>query len=297
MNYQHLCLQVCALAKETGAFLREEATKFKTSTIEVKGHNNFVSHVDKTSEQKLVTALTALLPEAGFIAEEGTSDKKGERYNWIIDPLDGTTNFIHGFPFYAISIALIETTPSKSPPQGETLPSHLPSTDSELESPPLRGGLGGVTVLGVIYEINQNECFYAWKDSDAFLNGNKITVSSTPTLKDSLLGTGFPYYDYGKMDAYLQLFRHFMQHSHGLRRPGSAATDLAYLACGRFDGFYEYSLAPWDVAAGAFLVERAGGKVTDFSGGDNYIFGKEIVAGNALVFQKLQETVKRFMII
>lgn len=276
MNYQHLCTQVCALTKETGVFIREEAKRFKTSTVEVKGHNNFVSHVDKTSEQKLVTALAALLPEAGFIAEEGTSDKKGERYNWIIDPLDGTTNFIHGYPCYAISIAL---------------------TDSTL--PLAQGGdvrrTEGV-VLGVIYEINQDECFYAWKDSDAFMNGNKITVSDTPTLKDSLLGTGFPYYDYGKMDAYLQLFRHFMQHSHGLRRPGSAATDLAYLACGRFDGFYEYSLAPWDVAAGAFLVERAGGKVADFSGGDNYIFGKEIVAGNAHVFQELQETVRRFMI-
>ncbi len=262
MNYQHLCTQVCALAKETGAFIKEEAKKFKTSTVEVKGHNNFVSYVDKTSEEKLVAGLSALLPEAGFIAEEGTSDKKGERYNWIIDPLDGTTNFIHGYPCYAISIALTE--------------------DDK-------------TVLGVILEINQNELFYAWKDSDAFLNGNKITVSDTPTLKDSLLGTGFPYYDYGKLDQYMKLFRHFMQHSHGLRRPGSAATDLAYLACGRFDGFYEYSLAPWDVAAGAFLVERAGGKVSDFSGGDNYLFGKEIVAGNALVFQDLLETVKRFM--
>lgn len=263
MDYKNLCLRVCDIAKETGAFIREEAKKFKTSTVEVKGHNNFVSYVDKTSEQKLVTALSELLHEAGFIAEEGTSDKKGERFNWIVDPLDGTTNFIHGFPCYAISIALMEN---------------------------------NKTVLGVIYEINQNECFYAWKDSDAFMNYNKITVSSTPTLKDSLLGTGFPYYDYGKMDAYLQLFRHFMQHSHGLRRPGSAATDLAYLACGRFDGFYEYSLAPWDVAAGAFIVQRAGGVVTDFSGGENYIFGKEIVAGNALVFQELQETVKRFMI-
>ena len=289
MNYQHLCTQVCALAKETGAFIREEAKKFKTSTIEVKGHNNFVSYVDKTSEQKLVTALSALLPEAGFIAEEGTSSKKGERYNWIIDPLDGTTNFIHGYPCYAISIALVA---SPTPPK-EGLPDTL-SVEGKREGKALSFGEGGVR-LGVIYEINQDECFYAWKDSDAYMNGNKITVSSTPTLKDSLLGTGFPYYDYGKMDEYLKLFRHFMQHSHGLRRPGSAATDLAYLACGRFDGFYEYSLAPWDVAAGAFLVERAGGKVADFSGGDNYLFGKEIVAGNAHVFQELQETVKRFM--
>ncbi|MCG3164765.1 MAG: Inositol-1-monophosphatase [Bacteroidia bacterium] len=292
MNYQHLCTQVCTLAKETGAFIKEEGKRFKTSTVEVKGHNNFVSYVDKTSEQKLVTALSTLLPEAGFIAEEGTSDKKGERYNWIIDPLDGTTNFIHGFPCYAISIAL--TAPL--PPEGGG--SNALSVEGKwADKSPLRGvgGLNCGVVLGVVYEINQDELFYAWKDSDAYMNGNKITVSDTPTLKDSLLGTGFPYYDYGKMDEYLKLFRHFMQYSHGLRRPGSAATDLAYLACGRFDGFYEYSLAPWDVAAGAFLVERAGGKVADFSGGDNYLFGKEIVAANALVFQELQETVKEFM--
>jgi len=296
MNYQHLCLEVCTLAKQTGAFIREERTKFNTSAIEVKGHNDFVSHVDKTSEKKLVAGLSALLPEAGFIAEEGTSTKKGERYNWIIDPLDGTTNFIHGFPCYAVSIALMKTTTSsKSPPQGETLLSHLPSKDGALESPLLWGGLGGVAVLGVVYEINADECFYAWKDSPAYMNGNIISVSSTPTLKDSLLGTGFPYYDYGKMEEYLKLFRHFMQHSHGLRRPGSAATDLAYVACGRFDGFYEYSLSPWDVAAGAFIVERAGGKVSDFSGGDNYLFGKEMVAGNAKIFDELLETVKRFM--
>ncbi len=288
MDYQLLCAEVCKLAKETGAFIKEERKKFNTSTVEVKGHNNFVSHVDKNAEQRLVTRLSVLLPEAGFIAEEGTSDKKGEHYNWIIDPLDGTTNFIHGFPCYAISIALASAHPPK---EGFF---NAPVVDGKRDGKALSFGEGGVR-LGVIYEINQDECFYAWKDSDAFLNGNKITVSATSTLKDSLIGTGFPYYDYGKMEEYLKLFRHFMQHSHGLRRPGSAATDLAYLACGRFDGFYEYSLSPWDVAAGAFIVERAGGKVSDFSGGDNWLFGKEIVAGNSLVFDELQETVKQYM--
>lgn len=262
MDYQKLCTEVCELAKQTGSFIREEQKRFKTSTVEVKGHNDFVSYVDKTSEQRLVAGLSQLLPEAGFIAEEGTSTKKGEIYNWIIDPLDGTTNFIHGYPCFAISIALQEA---------------------------------DKTVIGVIYEINQNECFYTWKGGDAYLNGEKISVSETPILKDALIGTGFPYYDYGKLDQYLNLFRHFMQHSHGLRRPGSAATDLAYLACGRFDAFYEYSLSPWDVAAGAFLVQQAGGKVTDFSGGDNYLFGKEIVAGNTKAFEELQDTVQRFM--
>jgi myo-inositol-1(or 4)-monophosphatase len=148
-------------------------------------------------------------------------------------------------------------------------------------------------VLGVIYEINLDECFYAWEGSKAFLNGKEIQVSKAPTLADSLLATGFPYYDYERMSEYLELLNYFMKHTHGLRRLGSAATDLAYVACGRFEGFYEYSLQPWDVAAGAFIVQQAGGKVTDFSGTDDYIFGKEIVAGNSLFFEEFLNAIKK----
>lgn len=263
MNLQTLCQEVCQLAKSTGAFIREEGSNFQRNRVEVKGKNDFVSYVDKSSEERLVKGLSLLIPDAGFIAEEGTSSKRGETYNWVIDPLDGTTNFIHGLPCYAISIGLLR--------------------NEEL-------------VMGVVYEINFDECFYAWEGSPAYLNGKEIHVSQAPTLADSLLATGFPYYDYSRLKEYMELFEHFMQTTHGLRRLGSAATDLAYVACGRFDGFYEYCLQPWDVAAGAFLVQQAGGKVCDFSGGKNYIFGREIVAGNAAGFEEFSGTIKKFFV-
>jgi len=259
IDLQILCHEVVNLSKNVGSFIRDEKRVFSTNKIEIKGKNDLVSYVDKTSEKKIVEKLSALLPEAGFIAEEGTSSKKGERYNWVIDPLDGTTNFIHGVPCYAISIALMRK---------------------------------DKVVLGVVYEINFDECFYAWEGSKAYMNGNEISVSNISKLSDSLLVTGFPYYDYNRMDDYLELFKYFMKNTHGLRRLGSAATDLAYVACGRFEGFYEYSLQPWDVAAGVFIVQQAGGKITDFKGGNNYIFGKELVAGNSAFFDEFLEAVK-----
>lgn len=260
INLQTLCQDVCDLSKEVGVFIKNEGEKFSLLKVEIKGKNDFVSYVDKTSEKRIVEKLALLLPEAGFIAEEGTSTKKGEIYNWVIDPLDGTTNFIHGIPCFAISIALMRK--------------------DEL-------------ILGVIYEINFDECFYAWEGSKAYLNGKEISVTKTAKLADSLLATGFPYYDYNRLDEYMELFKYFMKNTHGLRRLGSAATDLAYVACGRFEGFYEYSLQPWDVAAGSFIVQQAGGKVTDFKGKGNYIFGKEIVAGNSACFNEFLDVVKK----
>lgn len=260
MNLQKVCLHVCELSKEVGLFIKNERQKFSSDKIEIKGKNDLVSYVDKTAEQKIIESLSKLIPEAGFIAEEGTSTKKGEVYNWVIDPLDGTTNFIHGLPCYAVSIALLRN---------------------------------NEPVLGVVYEINFDECFYAWEGSKAYLNGNEISVSKVGSLNDSLLATGFPYYDYSKMKEYLELFQYFMKNTHGLRRLGSAATDLAYVACGRFEGFYEYCLQPWDVAAGVFIVQQAGGKVTDFKGGNDYIFGREVVAGNSLFFDEFLAAVKQ----
>ena len=189
-------------------------------------------------------------------------DKQGDRYRWVVDPLDGTTNFIHRVPVFAVSIALLD---------------------------------GDKPVLGVVHEANLNECFSAWEDAPALLNGNEICVSPISTMDKALLATGFPYYDYGKLDAYLEVFKYFMQHTSGLRRLGSAATDLAYVACGRFEGFYEYGLHPWDVAAGAFIVQQAGGKVTDFHGGNNYIFGAEMLASNKTLHSPMQEALKRFI--
>ena len=251
MDLEKITGQVCELALKAGSYLAEETGKLKETDIEVKSAHNFVTYVDRRSEAMLIEGLRRILPGTGFIAEENPSLPTRE-LNWIIDPLDGTTNFIHGVPVFSISIALLE---------------------------------GSEVISGVVLEVNSKECFYTWKDSPSFLNGKSIHVSAAERLEDSLFATGFPYYDYSRMDAYLNFFRYMMVHSRGVRRLGSAAADLAYVACGRFDGFYEYGLSPWDVAAGVLLVKNAGGVVCDFSGGQNILFGKEIIAANPLVYK------------
>jgi myo-inositol-1(or 4)-monophosphatase len=260
MNYEALCHEVIALSKEVGQFMKEENKKIRTGDVESKEHfNSLVTYVDKTVEEKVIAKLSTLIEDAGFIAEEGTSSKIGEKYNWIIDPLDGTTNFIHGLPIYCVSIALQE--------------------DDEI-------------VLGVIFEPNMNECFYAWKGSKAYLNGEVISVSSAKRMEDSLLATGFPYWDFNRMDAYLRILKDFTARTRGIRRIGSAAVDLAYVACGRFEAFYEYSLKPWDIAAGAFIIEQAGGVVTDFQGNRDLVSGKEILAANPHIHPELQQKIE-----
>lgn len=245
IDLSELCDNVVQLTAEAGDFIRGERKHFALSAVEQKGHNDLVSYVDKTAEQMLVDGLKELLPDSGFITEENTSNSKGAVYNWIIDPLDGTTNFVHGLPCFCISIGLL--------------------CSEEL-------------VLGVIYELNLDECFYAWKNGGAYMNGSQIFVSDALKLKDSLIATGFPYHDYERMKPYMEVFDYCMRNTHGLRRLGSAAADLAYVACGRFESFYEYGLNAWDVAGGIVLVQEAGGIVTDFNGGTNTLFGKEIIA-------------------
>ncbi len=262
MNYKEICEDVIALVRECGDMIVDLRTRLNPDDIVAKGKNDFVTAVDKASELKLVTALGTLLPEAGFIAEEGTSVKRGELYNWIIDPIDGTTNFMHGAPPYSISIALQE---------------------------------GDRMVIGVVYEIASKECFYAWKGGKAYLNGKEIRCSNKKTVSDSLIATGFPYKSFDRLDNFMKSMVYFMEESHGLRRLGSAAVDLAYVACGRFDAFYEYGLQPWDVAAGAFLIEQAGGKNSDFSGGQNYLWGKEMVSGNSHNFNEFQAVIDKLM--
>ena len=242
---ERICCEACGIIKSVGGFLMEELGKVDVSAIETKSLNSLVSYVDKTAEEKLVAALQVILPAATFITEEETIEQASGEYRWIIDPLDGTTNFLHQLPFFAISVAL---------QQNEK------------------------TIMGIVYEPNREECFYAWKDGGAYLNGKAIHTSNNAVLKDSLVATGFPYYDYTRQESYLKVFTHLMANTRGIRRCGAAALDLAFVACGRFDGYFEYSIQAWDVAAGAFLVQEAGGKVTDFSGGDNYLFGQEIVA-------------------
>ncbi len=251
---QKLLQEVIVLVKETGDFIRQESQKFDSDRIEYKGLNDLVSYVDKEAENRLVKGLEELLPGSGFIAEEGTSNKRSDIYNWIIDPLDGTTNFTHGLPVFAISVALMKR--------------------NELS-------------MGVVYEVNRDECFHAIKGNGAFLNHVPIKVSNAKSLDKALLATGFPYYNFEQMTQYLRIINDFMQNTHGLRRMGSAAVDLAYTACGRFEGFFEYNLNAWDVAAGALIVQEAGGKVMDFSGGQNFLFGREIVASNEVSSEML----------
>ncbi len=262
MELRQLCYNVISIARQAGQYIKSQQHTIHNIKIEAKGIHNYVTEVDKNSEKFIVHELQKLLPESGFIAEEQTTTRQSDTYNWIVDPLDGTTNYIHWLMPVAVSIAL---------------------------------RYKEQIILGVVYEIGADEVFYAYDDGGAFLNSEKIQVTKTRHLDDTLLATGFPFYDYSRLERYMDLLKYFMQTSHGLRRLGSAATDLAYVACGRFDGFFEYSLSPWDVAAGAFIVQQAGGKVADFQGGDNWLFGKEIIASNSLVFEDFVEIVKKFM--
>jgi len=259
MLSESLCLATIDVVKQTGTFIKEERQKFDISKVEHKGVHNFVTYVDKAAERMLVSGLANLLPDSAFLAEEGTTETIENANLWIIDPLDGTTNFIHGLNPYAISVALV---------------------------------INGVPEIGVVYEISMDECFYAIRGQGAFLNGNRIQVSNAASINDSLIATGFPYYNYSRLDLFMNSLSYFMKNSHGLRRLGSAATDLAYVACGRFEAFYEYSLQPWDVAAGALLVTEAGGTVSDFEGGDTYVYGKEIIATNAHIYNDFLKAVK-----
>lgn len=262
-EYRQICLQVCDVARDAGQFIREELPRLKASDIERKGLHSYVTHVDTTAEKRIVKALEQLLPDAGFIVEEESIHKEGYDYRWVVDPLDGTTNFIHGLPCFSVSIALMHK--------------------EEI-------------VLGVVYEINLDECFYAWKDGGAYMNDHPVVVSKAGTLADSLLATGFPYYDYSRLDKYMDLFTTCLRKTQGVRRLGSAAADLAYVACGRFEGFFEYGLNAWDVAAGTLILKEAGGKITDFSGKNNFLFGKEIIATNTWIHDELTTLVKKAFI-
>ncbi|HEX5001081.1 MAG TPA: inositol monophosphatase family protein [Bacteroidia bacterium] len=253
-DLESVCRGAIEIIRPVGEFILSERRHFNNGAVELKGFNDLVSYVDKSSEVKLVQGLSALLPGSGFITEEKTAGNSGEEYVWVIDPLDGTTNYVHGIPCYCISVALLYRS---------------------------------VPVVGIVYELNLNELFYAWEGSPAFLNGKIIAVSKRQSASESLVATGFPYTDFSKMKEYMMVFDWCMKNTHGLRRLGSAAADLVYVACGRFEAFYEYGLSPWDVAAGALIVAQAGGRVTDFSDGNNFLFGKEIVASNTTVHNEL----------
>lgn len=261
MDYELICNKVIALCRLTGNFIRKEALSFEAKAIEFKGLNDLVSYVDKNAELQLVSNLKEILPEAGFITEEEvTKNDTNKDFIWIIDPLDGTTNFIHGIPTYAISIALYQ------------------------DNKP---------VVGVVYEINRGEMFYSYKGAPAFLNNRVISVSKNDTVAKSLIATGFPYYQFDKLPQFVNLFTDLVQHCQGIRRIGSAAVDLVYTACGRFDAYYEYNLNSYDVAAGAYIIQQAGGQVFDFSGTDDFINQREIIATNGLVSDELLGIIRK----
>jgi myo-inositol-1(or 4)-monophosphatase len=262
MNIKEICRNTEAVAAETANYIMAESQKFNKDLTETKGLNDFVSYVDRGAEKMLVEKLGTLLPQSGFMVEEGTSEKEGEKYCWIVDPLDGTTNFIHGVHPFAISIALTEN---------------------------------GETIAGVVYEAAGREIFTSWRNGGAWLNGKRIHTSKSAKLSESLIATGFPYRDFSRLPSYINCLDWLIRNTHGVRRMGSASIDLAYVACGRFDAFFEYGLKPWDVSAGSLILREAGGRVSDFKGSEKDISGKEIVASNSSVFSNFLEIVSKFM--
>ena len=238
-------------SRRAGAVINRASFDLDKLTIEQKAQNDYVSEVDRAAEQAAIQVLKDAYPQHNILAEESGFQDNNSEYMWIIDPLDGTTNFLHGFPQYCVSIAL---------------------------------SVKGVVQHGVIFDPVRNDLFTASKGAGAFLNDRRIRVSKTINIKAALLGTGFPYKDFGNFDQYIATFKEMTQKSSGIRRPGAAALDLAYVACGRFDGFWEQGLSPWDVAAGGLLVQEAGGLISDFKGESDWLNSGTLVCGTPKVF-------------
>jgi myo-inositol-1(or 4)-monophosphatase len=244
-------------ARRAGTIINRASNDLEALTVRTKQQNDFVSEVDNAAEKAIIETLLTAYPRHAILAEESGATGDSE-FQWIIDPLDGTTNFLHGFPQYAVSIALLHK---------------------------------GVLDQAVIYDPTRNELFTASKGAGAFLNDRRIRVSKRIKLADALIGTGFPYRDFTHLDAYTNMFRDLIQKTSGLRRPGSAALDLAWLAAGRTDGFFEIGLNAWDIAAGCLLIKEAGGLVSDFTGEEGYLKSGNLVAGSPKVFVQLLQTI------
>lgn len=246
MDIELLLNEVLKVTEAAAIFIRSQAGKVTAEKIEIKSRNSLVSYVDKEAERILVEGLGKILPDAGFITEEETVAQKTSIYTWVIDPLDGTTNFLQQIPIYSVSIGLLH--------------------DDQL-------------ILGVISDVEQGETFYAWKGGGAWCNGKPIHVSGRTEIMDSVVATGFPYASGDVLPQLTAVFDYFLKNARGIRRLGSAAIDLAYVACGRFDVYYETTLNPWDIAGGIIIVQEAGGIVTDFSGGDGMLQNGQVIAG------------------
>jgi myo-inositol-1(or 4)-monophosphatase len=247
-------------AKLAGSIILDNLGHISKEDISVKQASDFVTRADKESETAIISAIKKQFPDHYFLAEESVKEAETDGYRWIIDPLDGTTNFIHRYPVFSVSIAL---------------------------------EYRRQIILGVIYEPLKSDLFAAQKGRGAFLNGGAIRVSQITALKDSLITTGFPFRRKQFIDSYLGLFRNIFLRVSDLRRAGSAALDLAYLACGRCEGFFEVGLSPWDMAAGQLMIKEAGGVVTDFGGGPEYLSSGNIVAGVHRIHAELLDEIKK----
>jgi myo-inositol-1(or 4)-monophosphatase len=238
-------------ARKAGSIITRASSDIERLTIRSKRKNDFVSEVDHAAEEAIIGVLREAYPAHGLIAEESGNDKSDAEFVWVIDPLDGTTNFLHGFPQYCVSIGLLHK---------------------------------GVPTQAVVFDPNRNELFTATKSVGAYLNDRRIRVSKVDKIEDALMGTGFPFKEVSNLDEYLRMFRNVTLGCAGVRRPGAAALDLAWVAAGRIDGFWEIGLAPWDMAAGALLVREAGGLIGDFKGEDKFLDSGRVVASNGKIF-------------
>jgi myo-inositol-1(or 4)-monophosphatase len=243
-------------ARAAGAIINRAALDLEVLKVGSKGPNDYVSEVDRAAEQAIIETLLEAYPDHGILAEESgrAHGRKGSEYTWIVDPLDGTTNFLHGFPVYAVSIALAHR---------------------------------GQVQQGVVYDPTRNDLFYASRGRGAFLNDRRLRVSRRTKLAEALVGTGFPFRRGDNFKRYLEIFERVMASCAGLRRPGAAALDLCYVAAGYYDGFFETGLSPWDAAAGSLMVTEAGGLVGNFTGEADFLYQRELVAGNPKVYGQL----------
>jgi myo-inositol-1(or 4)-monophosphatase len=247
-------------ARRAGQIINRASLDVDLLKVTAKRQSDFVTEVDKAAEAAIIEVLREAYPNYGILAEEsGLSGGQQSEYQWIIDPLDGTTNFIHGFPQYAISIGLAHH---------------------------------GNVVQAVVFDPERNELFTASKGRGAFLNDRRIRVSKRAKLEEALVGTGFPYRIFDHVDTYLTIFKELTQKTAGMRRPGAASLDLAWVACGRLDGFWEFGLSPWDMAAGTLLISEAGGLVSDLAGEPGYLASGNLVAGNPKVFSQLLQVIQ-----
>lgn len=256
------CLEVArSAAHESGQYIMSMAGMLRDDEIDTKAKGDFVTKVDRTSEQIIINLIKKVFPNHSYLAEESGGERVND-YCWVIDPLDGTTNFIRGFPVFSVSIALQY--------QGEV-------------------------VLGVVHDPNRNETFEAVKGEGAFLNGKGISVSDNNALPSALISTGFPFRQKEHVDRYTEIFREVLHKAGDLRRAGSAAVDLAYVACGRCDGFFEFGLRIWDISAGSLIVKEAGGEVSGFKDDEDLFKTGNIIAGNRYIFKPLKDIISRHL--